>query len=30
MEKGTNVTIKSLLKVLAMHDLSLEEFFKGL
>lgn len=27
MEKGANITIKSLLKVLEVHDLSLEEFF---
>ncbi len=30
MEKGVNVTIKSLLIVLAVHKLSLEEFFKGM
>lgn len=30
MEKGANITIKSLLKVLAVHNLSLEEFFQGI
>lgn len=30
MEKGANITIASLLKVLDIHKLSLEEFFKGL
>jgi hypothetical protein len=30
MEKGANFTLHSLLKVIAIHKLSLEEFFKGL
>tara|TARA_R110002096_G_scaffold184679_1_gene363263 strand:- start:4947 stop:5180 length:234 start_codon:yes stop_codon:yes gene_type:complete len=30
MEKGTNFTISSLLRVLDTHNLTLEEFFKGL
>jgi hypothetical protein len=30
MEKGSNITILSLLKVLDIHKLSLEEFFIGL
>ncbi len=30
MEKGTNFTIKNLLRVLDAHDMSLEEFFKGM
>ncbi len=30
METGINFTIKSLLKILAVHKMSLEEFFKGL
>lgn len=30
IEKGQNMTLKTLLKILAIHDLSLEEFFKGL
>jgi hypothetical protein len=28
MEKGTNFTMKSLLKILKAHKMSLEEFFK--
>ena len=28
LEKGTNFTIKSLLKILDAHHISLEEFFK--
>lgn len=28
MEKGTNFTIKNLLKILEIHKISLEEFFK--
>ena len=27
MEKGTNFTIKNLLKILEIHQMSLEEFF---
>lgn len=30
MEAGTNITLKSLLKVLDAHEISLEDFFKGL
>lgn len=30
MEKGTNFTIKTLLKILKVHDLSLKEFFEDL
>lgn len=30
VEKGRNITLKTLLKILAIHELSLEEFFKGL
>ncbi len=30
MEQGANVTLVSLLKVLDIHKLSLEDFFKGL
>ncbi len=30
MEKGANVTVGSLLKVLEIHRLTLEDFFKGL
>ena len=30
MEKGTNFTISSLLRVLDAHDITLKEFFKGL
>jgi hypothetical protein len=30
MEKGANITIVSLLKVLDVHKLTLEDFFKGL
>lgn len=29
MEKGSNMTIGSLLKVLEIHKMTLEEFFKG-
>ena len=29
MEKGSNFTFVSLLKILDAHELSLEEFFKG-
>ena len=30
MEKGTNFTIKTLLKILKVHNLSLKEFFISL
>ncbi len=30
MEKGTNFTIKTLLKILEIHGLSLKEFFNSL
>jgi hypothetical protein len=30
MERGANITLASLLKVLDIHKLSLEEFFIGL
>ena len=30
MEKGSNITLVSLLKVLDIHKISLEEFFTGL
>ena len=30
MEKGTNFTIKNLLRILDAHQLSLEEFFKDI
>jgi hypothetical protein len=30
LEKGTNFTIKSLLKVIDVHKMTLEEFFKGI
>ena len=30
MEKGANITIKSLLKVLVVYGMTLEEFFKGI
>lgn len=30
MEKGTNFTMKSLLKILDIHKLTPEEFFKGI
>ncbi len=30
MEKGANITLASLLRVLDIHKLTLEEFFKGL
>lgn len=29
VEKGQNITMKTLLKILSIHGLSLEEFFKG-
>ena len=28
VEKGSNITIKTLLKILNIHDISLSEFFK--
>lgn len=30
MEKGTNFTIKNLLKILDIHQISIEEFFSDL
>lgn len=30
MENGANITLKSLLKIIDIHDLTLEGFFKGL
>lgn len=30
MEKGANMTLASLLKVLDIHKISLDDFFKGL
>lgn len=30
IEKGNNITLKTLLKVLAIHNLTLNEFFKDL
>lgn len=30
MEKGSNFTLKSLLRVLDAHNLSLQEFFEGI
>jgi hypothetical protein len=30
MEKGANMTVASLMRVLDVHKVSLEEFFKGL
>jgi transcriptional regulator with XRE-family HTH domain len=30
MESGANVTIKSILKVIEIHNLTLEEFFKNI
>lgn len=30
MEKGCNITLASLLRILDIHDLSLGEFFKGI
>ena len=30
MEKGQNITIKTLIKILDIHKISMEEFFKGL
>ena len=30
MERGANITLASLLRVLDVHKMSLEEFFKGL
>ncbi len=29
MEKGTNFTIKNLLRILDAHDMTLKEFFEG-
>ncbi|MCF6213771.1 MAG: helix-turn-helix domain-containing protein [Flavobacteriaceae bacterium] len=30
MEKGTNFTIRTLLRILDVHKMTLEEFFKGI
>ena len=30
VEKGANITIKTLLKILDIHEISLEEFFKDM
>ncbi len=30
VERGQNITIKTLLIILAIHEITLEEFFKGL
>jgi hypothetical protein len=30
MEAGTNITLKSLLRVIDAHGITLEEFFKGI
>lgn len=30
MEKGTNFTIKNLLRILDAHDMTLKEFFEGM
>lgn len=30
IEKGQNITIKTLLKITAIHDISLSDFFKDL
>jgi transcriptional regulator with XRE-family HTH domain len=30
IEKGNNITLKTLIKVLAIHNLTLNEFFKDL
>lgn len=30
IEKGQNITLKTLIKVLKIHDLTLQEFFKDL
>lgn len=30
MEKGTNFTIKSLLRILSIHKISLQDFFKDM
>ena len=30
MEKGTNFTIKTLVKILDIHKISMEEFFEGI
>jgi hypothetical protein len=30
MEKGTNFTIRTLLRILDAHKITLEEFFKGI
>lgn len=30
MEKGANITLKTLMRVLDIHGMTLEEFFKGM
>lgn len=30
IEKGQNITLKTLIKVLSIHNLTLKDFFKGL
>ncbi|WP_433763650.1 helix-turn-helix domain-containing protein [Flavobacterium ginsenosidimutans] len=30
IESGSNITLKTLIKVLDIHEISLEDFFKGL
>lgn len=30
VEKGSNITMETLIKILDIHKISLEEFFKGL
>jgi len=30
IEKGQNITLKTLIKILDIHKISMEEFFKGL
>ncbi len=30
IEKGSNITMETLIKILDIHKISLEEFFKGL
>ena len=30
IESGSNITLKTLLKILKIHNMSLEDFFKGL
>ncbi len=30
VEKGSNITVKTLLKILDIHEISLSDFFKGM